>query len=89
MDQEELPGFDFSIWSGLFVPKCTPKKVIDKLNGAAVATLADPTIRKKLVDQGFEIPPRAKQTPEALRAYQQAEIKKWWPIIKAAGIKAE
>jgi len=51
--------------------------------------LADPTVRQKLVSQGFEIPPREKQTPEALGAYQKAEIKKWWPILKAAGIKGQ
>jgi tripartite-type tricarboxylate transporter receptor subunit TctC len=51
--------------------------------------LADPTVRARLADLGFEIFPRDQQTPEALAAYQKAEIEKWWPIIKAAGIKAE
>jgi tripartite-type tricarboxylate transporter receptor subunit TctC len=54
-----------------------------------VSTLGDPTIRERLAEQGFEIPPREQQTPEALSAYQKAEIEKWWPIIKAANIKAE
>ncbi|HMF24717.1 MAG TPA: tripartite tricarboxylate transporter substrate binding protein BugD, partial [Pseudolabrys sp.] len=61
----------------------------DKLNSAAVDTLSDPNMRRKLAAQGFEIPPREQQTPEALGVYQKAEIEKWWPIIKAAGIKAE
>jgi hypothetical protein len=56
---------------------------------AAVNTLHDPNVRQKLEGQGFEIPPREQQTPEALGAYQKAEIEKWWPIIQAAGIKAE
>ena len=51
--------------------------------------LADPTVRARLADLGQEIFPRDKQTPEALGAFQKAEIEKWWPIIKAAGIKAE
>jgi tripartite-type tricarboxylate transporter receptor subunit TctC len=84
-----LPGLYFSLWAGLFAPRGTPKDIIVKLNAAAVSTLADPAIRQKLVDQGFEIPPRERQTPEALGAYQKAEIEKWWPIIKAAGVKAE
>ena len=89
MDEAGLPGLHFSLWAGLFAPKGTPKDIVDKLNAAAVSTMADPTTRQKLVGQGFEIPPREQQTPEALGAYQKAEIGKWWPIIKAAGIKAE
>jgi tripartite-type tricarboxylate transporter receptor subunit TctC len=89
VDEAGLPGLHFSLWAGLFAPKGTPKEIIDKLNAAAVSTMGDPTMRQKLVDQGLEIPPRAQQTPEALGAYQKAEIAKWWPIIKAAGIKAE
>jgi hypothetical protein len=46
-------------------------------------------VRKRLADIGLEVYPREQQTPEALRAYQKAEIEKWWPIVKAAGIKAE
>jgi len=60
-----------------------------KLNAAARAALADAGVRKRFADQGQEIPPPAQQTPQALGAYQKAEIEKWWPIIKAAGIKAD
>jgi tripartite-type tricarboxylate transporter receptor subunit TctC len=84
-----VPALDFSLWAALFAPAGTPKEIIDKLNAATVSTLGDPATRQKLVDQGFVIPPREQQTPEALRAYQKAEIEKWWPIIKAAGIKPE
>jgi tripartite-type tricarboxylate transporter receptor subunit TctC len=89
MDEAGLPGFYFSLWAGLFAPSGTPKIIISKLNAAAVSTMVDPVIRRKLTDQGFELPSRERQTPEALGAYQKAEIEKWWPIIKAAGIKAE
>jgi tripartite-type tricarboxylate transporter receptor subunit TctC len=74
---------------GLWVPKGTPKDIIAKLNAAAVAALADPGLGARLADLGQEIFPRDPQTPEALRALQKAEIAKWWPIIKAAGIRAE
>jgi tripartite-type tricarboxylate transporter receptor subunit TctC len=89
VDEAGLPGLYFSLWAGLFAPKGTPKDIIGKLNAAAVSTFSDPATRKKLTDQGLEIPPRERQTPEALGSYQKAEIEKWWPIIKAAGIKPE
>jgi tripartite-type tricarboxylate transporter receptor subunit TctC len=78
-----------SIWFGLWAPKDTPAPVIAKLNSAVVETLADSGVRTRLAGLGSDLPPREQQTPEALRAFQKAEIEKWWPLIKAAGIKAE
>lgn len=89
VDEAGLPGLYLPVWNGMWVPRGTPKPVIDKLNGAVVESLDDPMVRKRLTDLGLEIYPRDQQTPEALRAYQAAEIEKWWPIVKAAGIKAE
>jgi tripartite-type tricarboxylate transporter receptor subunit TctC len=89
VDEAGLPGLYLPVWNGMWVPKDTPKDIIDKLNKAVVESLADATVRKRLADIGQEIYPREQQTPEALRAYQKAEIEKWWPIVKAAGIKAE
>jgi tripartite-type tricarboxylate transporter receptor subunit TctC len=89
VDEAGLPGFYFSVWHALWAPKGTPKDVVAKLNAAVVAALADPLTRKRLTDLGQEIMPRDRQTPEALRAFHKAEIDKWWPIIKAAGIKGE
>jgi tripartite-type tricarboxylate transporter receptor subunit TctC len=88
-DEAGLPGFYMTLWSGLWAPKGTPKDIIGKLNGAVVEALADQGVRKRLNDLGLEIPPRERQTPEALGAFQKAEIEKWWPIIKAANIKGE
>jgi tripartite-type tricarboxylate transporter receptor subunit TctC len=89
VDEAGLPGLYLPVWTGMWVPKDTPKDIVDKLNKAVVESLADATVRKRLADIGQEIYPREQQTPEALRAYQKAEIEKWWPIVKAAGIKAE
>jgi tripartite-type tricarboxylate transporter receptor subunit TctC len=89
VDEAGLPGLHISSWLGLFAPKGTPKNIIGKLNAATGSALADPAIRQRLADLGAEIPRVDQQTPEFLGAFQKAEIDKWWPIIKAAGIKPE
>jgi tripartite-type tricarboxylate transporter receptor subunit TctC len=89
VDEAGVPGLYISVWHGLWAPKGTPKDIIGKLNAAVVDALADPTVRSRLADLGQEIFPRAQQTPQALGVLQRAEIEKWWPIIKAANIKAE
>jgi len=88
VDEAGLPGFYFSHWYAFFAPKGTPNAVIDTLNTATVEALADPVVRKRLSDLGLEIYPREQQTPQALAALLKAEIEKWWPIVKEAGIKA-
>jgi tripartite-type tricarboxylate transporter receptor subunit TctC len=89
LDEAGLPGFDISLWHGLWLPKGTPKNITAKLNAAVMDALADPTVRARLADLGQEVVPRDQQTPDTLGTFQKAEIEKWWPIIKAAGIKAE
>jgi tripartite-type tricarboxylate transporter receptor subunit TctC len=89
VDEAGLPGFHISNWYAYWAPKGTPKNVVDRLNGAVVDALADPTVRSRLADLGLEIFPREQQSPEALAAFHRAEIEKWWPIIKEAGIKVE
>jgi len=89
VDEAGTPGLYMPLWHGLWVPKGTPKDVIARLNTAAVESLGDPALRQRLADVGQEIPPRDQQTPEALGAFHKAEVEKWWPIIKAAAIKAE
>lgn len=89
VDEAGLAGFHFSFWQALWAPKGTPAPVIDKLNAAVAASLANPAIRQRFAEQGQEVPAVAQQTPQALAAYHKAEIEKWWPIVKGANIKAE
>jgi len=88
-DEAGLPGLYMSIWHAFWAPKGTPPDVIAKLNAALRDALTDPTVRSKLADLGQEIPTSEQQSPEALRAFHQAEVDKWWPVIKAAGIKVQ
>ena len=89
VDEAGLPGFYISVWHGLWSSKGTPKDVVRMLNAAIMDALDDPTVRQRLTELGQELPARGQQTPEALRTYQKAEIDKWWPIIRAAGIKVD
>jgi tripartite-type tricarboxylate transporter receptor subunit TctC len=89
VDEAGLPGLYVSTWYGLWAPKGTPKEAIAKLNAAVVEALAEPEMRKRLDAQSAIMPPREQQSPEALGAFQKAEIEKWWPIIKASNIKVE
>jgi len=89
VDEAGLPGFYVELWSGIWVPKGTPKDIIGKLNAAIRDALADPAVRKRLEETGLDIPPHEMQTPEALGAHQKAEVNKWWPMIKAANIKID
>ena len=88
-DEAGLSGFHMTLWSGLWVPKDTPKEIVARLNAAAVDAMNDPAVRKKFEDLGLQMPPKDQLTPEALGAMQKAEIAKWWPMIKAANVKVE
>jgi tripartite-type tricarboxylate transporter receptor subunit TctC len=89
VDEAGLPGLYVDIWHALWVPKGTPRAIIDRLNSAVVDALSDPRVRQRFSEIGQEIPARDRQTPESLAAYQRAEIEKWWPIVRAANIKGE
>jgi tripartite-type tricarboxylate transporter receptor subunit TctC len=86
-DEAGLPGLYISNWTGIWAPPGTPKPIIDKINAAIVAALADPTVRQRYKELGQEMPTREQQSPEGLRAFHKAEVEKWGPIIKAANIK--
>src|SRR3954447_129381 len=88
-DEAGLPGFHMTLWSGLWVPKGTPKEIIAKLNNATVEALNDPGVRMQLENLGLQMTPKDQLTPAALGAWQKAEIAKWWPMIKAANVKVD
>jgi tripartite-type tricarboxylate transporter receptor subunit TctC len=89
VDEAGLPGLHVSVWHGLWAPKGTALDIVAKLNAAVVKSLAEPGTKDKLAALGQDIPPADQLTPQALGAWQKAEIEKWWPIVKEAGIKAE
>jgi tripartite-type tricarboxylate transporter receptor subunit TctC len=84
-----LPGFYVSAWFALWAPGRTPPSIIARLNAAIVNALADPSVERQLKDLGFDIPPRERQTPEALESFQKVEIDRWRPIVKEAGISPQ
>jgi tripartite-type tricarboxylate transporter receptor subunit TctC len=88
-DEAGLPGFFASLWYGLWVPKGTAKDVIARLNAAMTQVMFDPQGRRRFDELGIQISPLDQQSPEALRTLQKAEADRWWPIIKAANIKAD
>ena len=89
VEEAGLPGFAASLWYGLWVPKGTPKEIVERLNATLREVLADASVKKRLDDLGIEISPRDQQSPEALAAFQKAEAERWWPVIKASNLKAE
>ena len=89
VDEAGLPGYHVALWHGLWLPRGTPKPIMDRLHAAAVEALADPAVRSKLELLGQDIYPRERQTPQALATQQKTEIERWWPIIKAGNIKVE
>ena len=88
-DEAGLPGFHMTLWSGLWVPKNTPREIVAKLNAAAIDALNDPLVRRQLENLGLQMPPADQLSPEALGLKQKAEIAKWWPMIKAANVKVD
>jgi tripartite-type tricarboxylate transporter receptor subunit TctC len=89
VDEAGVPNFHMTLWSGLWVPKGTPREIIDKLNEATLDALNDPQVKRQLENLGLQMPPADKSTPEALGDWQKAEIAKWWPMIKAANVKVD
>jgi len=89
MDEAGLKGFEVSVWHGLYAPKGTPKPVIDKLTKALQAALKEDNVKQRFAELGTEPVAENRATPAALRAHLKAEIDKWSPIIKKAGVYAD
>jgi tripartite-type tricarboxylate transporter receptor subunit TctC len=88
-DEAGLPGFVATLWYGLWVPKDTPRDIVEKLNATMRQILADPSVQRRFEDLGIQISPRDQQSPEVLRAFQKAEMERWWPVIKASNVRGE
>jgi len=88
-DESGVPGLYIAGWFGFYAPKGTPADAVTKLNAAMVTALADPAVRARFAQLGLDVASREQQSPAALAAFQKSEIEKWWPIIKAAGIRGE
>jgi len=89
LDEQGLKGFEVGIWHGLYAPKGTPKAALDKLVAALQVAVKDDTVNKRFADLGAQAYPADKATPAALAAHLKAEIDKWGPIIKKAGVYAD
>jgi tripartite-type tricarboxylate transporter receptor subunit TctC len=89
MDEIGVSGMQIDFWQAMWAPKGTPREVIAKVNDAVVKAFEDPQVKTRIAELGQVIPPKDQLTPEALRAFHKAETVKWWPIIKAAGIKTQ
>ena len=89
LDEQGLKAFEVKVWHGMYAPKGTPKEVIDKLNAALKTAMADPHVKQRLAELSSDIPSAEKMTPEGLRTHLTAEIAKWGPVIKKAGIYAD
>ncbi|HEY1267987.1 MAG TPA: tripartite tricarboxylate transporter substrate binding protein BugD [Candidatus Binatia bacterium] len=89
MDEAGLKGFEVNVWHALYAPKGTPKAVIDKLVPALQAAIKEPNVKQRFNELGAESVAENRATPAALRAHLKAEIDRWGPIIKKAGVYAD
>ncbi len=89
LNEAGLKGFEVKVWHGVYAPKGTPKPALDKLNEALRAAIKDPVFASRMGELGGDVVPVAKQSPEALKTWLQAEIDKWGPVIRSAGVYAD
>jgi tripartite-type tricarboxylate transporter receptor subunit TctC len=89
LDEQGLKGFEVGIWHGLYAPKGTPKPALDKLVGALQEAVKDEGVQKRFADLGATTMPAERATPAALQQHLKAEIDKWAPLIKQAGVYAD
>ena len=87
--EQGLKGFEVKVWHGIYAPKGTPKEALDKVNAAIHTALKDPNVVARMAELGAEQVPESKLTPEGLRTWLKAEIDRWGPVIKSAGVYAD
>jgi tripartite-type tricarboxylate transporter receptor subunit TctC len=89
LDEQGLKGFEVKVWHGMYAPKGTPQPVLDKIGTALRAAMQDPEVKRRLTDLSSDIVPADKMTSAGLRTHLEAEIAKWAPVIKKAGVYAD
>ncbi len=89
LNEQGLKGFEVKVWHGMYAPKGTPAPVLEKINAALRAAMQDPTVVQRLADLSSDIPSAEKMTAAGLKSHLEAEINKWGPVIKKAGIYAD
>ncbi len=89
LDEQGLKGFEVKVWHGMYAPKGTPAPVLEKINAALRFAMQDPTVKQRMADLSSDIPPLEKITPLGLKTHLEAEIAKWDPIIRKAGVSAD
>ena len=89
LDEQGLKGFEVSIWHAMYAPKNTPKPVMDTLVSTMQAALKDPALIGTLAQLGTEPVPQNQATPAFLQSHLKAEIDKWGPVIRKAGVYAD
>lgn len=89
LDEQGLKGFEVKVWHGMYAPKGTPAPVLAQINTAMRAAMAEPSIKQRLAELSSEIPAADKMTPKGLEDHLKAEINKWGPVIRKAGVSAD
>ena len=84
-----LKGFEVKVWHGMYAPKGTPAPVLEKINAALRVAMQDPMVKQRLADLSSDIPPMEKISAAGLKNHLEAEIAKWAPVIKKAGVYAD
>ncbi len=89
LDEQGLKDFEVIVWHGVYAPKGTPKEALDRLNASLRTALKDPDVASKFAELGAQVVPESKQSPAGLRDWLRAEIDKWQPVIRKAGVYAD
>jgi tripartite-type tricarboxylate transporter receptor subunit TctC len=89
LNEQGLKGFEVKVWHGMYAPKGTPAPVLEKINAAMRAAMQDPMVKQRLADLSSDVPSADKMTPVGLKTHLEAEIAKWGPVIKKAGVYAD